>query len=166
MVTNHAKGSKWDADREGPFKVLRQNQSGAYVLMDPMGDEMGKHYTSEMIFPINKVPNEPSKIATEPIKPQEETFEVKKIIDHNQTANGYEYLVQWKGYDSDEDSWVKGSDFDTLKPINLYWRKMKKVKQRGTTSVNNKPNVSTSGLGGSHVRSRPIKTPVRFRTDT
>ena len=31
-------------------------------------------------------------------------YEVEKILDHRGTQNNKEYLVRWKGYDSEEDS--------------------------------------------------------------
>ena len=37
-------------------------------------------------------------------------YEVEKILDHRGAKSNKEFLVRWKGYDSDEDSWIKEKD--------------------------------------------------------
>ena len=37
-------------------------------------------------------------------------YDVEKILDHRGTKNNKEFLVRWKGYDPDEDSWIKEKD--------------------------------------------------------
>jgi len=36
-------------------------------------------------------------------------YEVEKILDHRGTKSK-EFLVRWKGYDSEDDSWIKEKD--------------------------------------------------------
>jgi hypothetical protein len=179
MVANQLKNSKWEVDREGPFQIVRQNKGGAYILRDALGEEMEKKYTVEMLSPIDEQLT--AKNAMGHPLTEGPSCEVQTVLDHKETSDGYKYLVKWKGFDISENSWVKGSDFDSLKPINKYWKWLKKNEQAATTvkpregdnkQANNKTTQkvsatskdSTSGLGGSHVRSgRKIQKPDRYR---
>lgn len=49
-------------------------------------------------------------------------FEVEAVIGHRETANGKEYLIRWKGYGQDEDSWEKESNLNCRKLLNAYIR--------------------------------------------
>jgi len=41
-----------------------------------------------------------------PDEPEEELYIIDRIIDQRQKKNGEkEYLIQWKGYDEDENTW-------------------------------------------------------------
>lgn len=52
----------------------------------------------------------------------EREFEVEAIINHRETASGKEYLIRWKGYDEDEDSWEKESNLNCQKILKAYIR--------------------------------------------
>ena len=40
-------------------------------------------------------------------------YEVERILDHRGTKSK-EFLVRWKGYDSEDDSWIKEKDVTQL----------------------------------------------------
>ena len=48
---------------------------------------------------------------------------VSRIIDHRRKASGKgtEYLVEWKGFDSEHNSWVVESDILDLELLTTYW---------------------------------------------
>lgn len=55
-------------------------------------------------------------------------YVVEKIVDHKQQPNGgYSYLVKWKGWNEDSNSWVAQGDFDGLALINKYWKELGQV---------------------------------------
>jgi hypothetical protein len=49
MVLDQYKSSKWELIYEGPYEVVRQDQSGAYVLKDNLGEIMEPKRTIEML---------------------------------------------------------------------------------------------------------------------
>ncbi|CAD6193273.1 unnamed protein product [Caenorhabditis auriculariae] len=50
--------------------------------------------------------------------------EVKKILKHRRNKKGaFEYFVRWKGYGSDEDSWVAEKDMIDAPPLRVYNQK-------------------------------------------
>jgi hypothetical protein len=57
---------------------------------------MLKHYHDNLEHKRGKTSNEP----------EEELYLIERIIDEREKKNGSrEYLVQWKGYDEDENTW-------------------------------------------------------------
>jgi hypothetical protein len=46
------------------------------------------------------------KTPPKPIKDDELLYEVKRVLSARMGRNGPEYLVQWKGYSHDEDTWI------------------------------------------------------------
>ena len=66
-----------------------------------------------------------------------EHYVVEKILDHKKVDNEYQYLVKWKGYGSEFNSWETVDCFDGLDTISKYWKdrnkknkKLDKKKQR------------------------------------
>ena len=123
MAIDHTRGSKWEPVYEGPFEVVKQNSGGAYTLKNAMGDEIPWNYTIEMLKGIPKVRSESNN--------DEEHFEVEKIVDHQlEGVNGWKYLVKWKGYSDDENTWVRCEDFDSTLPIQKYWKERSKSRKK------------------------------------
>ena len=104
--------TKGNANYEGPFKVLERTKYGTYVLLDSTGALYQK-----------RVPANHLKIISIPdaLMDRERSFEVEAILDHRGTVRTREYFVKWKGYDDDENSWVKAADFDATDLITSYW---------------------------------------------
>ncbi|KAI7847013.1 hypothetical protein BDC45DRAFT_419580, partial [Circinella umbellata] len=52
---------------------------------------------------------------------ENKTFEVQYIITHKKVLDKYEFLVKWKNYKKDYNSWVKEHDFINKDIIKDYW---------------------------------------------
>jgi hypothetical protein len=52
-----------------------------------------------------------------------EEFFVDSIIDHRKIGKGYRYLVHFKGFGSEDDRWISGSELDNNEALENYWKK-------------------------------------------
>ena len=93
-------------------------------MKNTMGDVIPWNYTVEMLKGVPRDQN---------ISDDEDSnhFEVEYIVDHREEGtNGFSYLVKWKGFDNSDNTWVKGRDFDSLEPIQYYWKKRAKARKQ------------------------------------
>ena len=102
--------NKFEPAYHEPYKVLRRNRGGAYILEDSTG----------ALYPRN-VP--PSHLKTIPNQDADQTssFEVEAILNHVEDKEGIKYHVRWKDYSEDHDSWEPHTSFDDLETISKYW---------------------------------------------
>ena len=92
----------------GPFKIVRRNKGGAYILQDTTGEIFHRNTTaSEM--KLSKVPFAINHSV------------IKSILDHRQTPTGlFEYHVLWaNGYET----WEPANHFDDNQVLFAYHRK-------------------------------------------
>ncbi|EIE90539.1 hypothetical protein RO3G_15250 [Rhizopus delemar RA 99-880] len=107
---------------KGPYRVVRQVQGGAYILRDVDETLMSRNYS----------PEELKLISQDEIIPKDELYEIEAIINHRGEPGNREYLVRWKNYSKDDDSWLTAEAFTDPESINIYWRKMgKSINQNG-----------------------------------
>lgn len=71
---------------------------------------------------------------------EEEEYEIESIVDHQEKKFGKQlgFLVKWKGYGEEDNSWVSEEDAQNAKDIIVeYWRQVnaKKAKSAASTSV-------------------------------
>lgn len=52
-------------------------------------------------------------------------YEVEAILNHRDTVSGRQYLIRWKGYDSDEDSWENEKNLTCPKILTTYMKSAK-----------------------------------------
>jgi hypothetical protein len=169
MVINHQKGSKWEPHYDGPYTVDHRHAGGAYTLRNALDEVLNERFTIEMLKPTGATSSESEAQELD----DAESYEVAKVLDHRLVQpRGYEYLVKWKGYSDEDNSWVAATDFGTMKPIVQYWKRLKREQKRASSdgaqrkkprtavsgehdaSIGGSANLvdSTVGLGGSHVR--------------
>ncbi|KAJ8651513.1 hypothetical protein O0I10_012926 [Lichtheimia ornata] len=113
MVRVQSRGSKLAPAYEGPYTVLRKTQGGTYVLQDETGALMSRNY----------VPSELKLISQDDVVPIDELYEVEAILNHRGQPGKRQYLVRWKGYGEDEDSWLDPDAFTDPDFILQYWKR-------------------------------------------
>ena len=57
----------------------------------------------------------------------EEQYEVETIIQHRRKGNRYEYLIKWKGYGSNENTWEPEVNLSNSEEILKEYRKTHQV---------------------------------------
>jgi hypothetical protein len=98
--------------RAPTFKVVGKS-SKTYTLQDNSG----------ALLPHNYPPSALKLISSDPIF-SSVSYEVDAILNHRATDDGgYEYLVRWKNFSKDHDSWEPASQFDDETTITNYWRR-------------------------------------------
>lgn len=107
MLSVASRQSKLHPQYEGPFKILRRTKGGSYTLLDSTGS----------LYPKNVSPDKLKIISLPDVAP---SYEVERILDHRGPISKREYLVRWKGYSSDQDSWEPASNFDSPLLIQQY----------------------------------------------
>lgn len=98
--------------RYGPFAIKEKIGQGAYRLKLPDGWIIHDVFNEALLTPHEK----PSfKIQDKPTPPppeiinEEEEYEVEEIRGHRRRGRGTQYLVHWKGYNNEEDTWIAES---------------------------------------------------------
>ena len=109
-TTEKIKGVK-TAPWTGPFKILHRTKGGAYILETLDGD----------LHPTNAPPNLLKLVSSGATLDSEPSYGIDAILQHRETDSGYEYLVKWKGYGEDENTWEPFSNFNSIEAIQKYW---------------------------------------------
>jgi hypothetical protein len=84
---------------------------------------------------------------------EEEEYEIEAILDSKRNVfgpNTIGYLVKWKGYESEHNSWVAEEDAGNAQElINQFWRDNKKKKSGKKEPVSSKARQSRQSTGGA-----------------
>ncbi len=106
---NVNRASKWEPLYEGPLVVVGQDDRGAYALRGAEDKLYDRHFAMDQLKVVRGIKFK-------------EQFVVEKILDDRMTARGKEYLVKWKNYDDDQNTWEPLAMFLDWKIINMYER--------------------------------------------
>ncbi|KAF8748753.1 hypothetical protein RHS01_10607 [Rhizoctonia solani] len=98
--------NKLDPKRLGPFKVTEKVSSHAYRLELPETLKIHDVFYVGLLSKAHKSPNQPfpSRPPPETIEGEEE-YEVEQIIDSKRQRGKWFYLIKWKGYGPEDNSW-------------------------------------------------------------
>ena len=94
---------KLDYKKLGPFKIKRQVSTVNYELELPDGMRIHPVFHVSLLEPASPDAKTETQLETETDPDQE--YEVEEILDQRWVRNQQEYLVKWKGYSQEENTW-------------------------------------------------------------
>ena len=105
---------KLDHLQLGPFAIKRKLNFDNYELQLPTRMRIHPIFHVSLLIPTkNPITRENYDIA-------EDTFEVDKILDKRASRGKTEYLVRWKGYDSNDDTWEPTENLSCPEKVREY----------------------------------------------
>lgn len=108
--TTSRPSAKLDHKNLGPFRVLQQHGNSAFTLQLP---STWRVHPTFHISLLEKAPDHATTTNSGPepfIVNNEPEYEVEVILDHKMVRGTSKYLVKWKGYSSEENSWLREED--------------------------------------------------------
>ena len=92
MARDDTRSGKFSPYFEGPYKVVKRNRGGAYLLLDHDGVLLHRAYAPAQLVSVPSPPEAP--VDTSDI------YTVDKILAHRKHGRDYEYLISWKDCDA------------------------------------------------------------------
>jgi hypothetical protein len=167
MTLDETRTSKLDPVYEGPFRVLRRNQGGSYELLDADGTLLKRRFAPSQL----KLIRDPKP------KPTHDVYIVEDIVDDRVNDDGHvEYLVKWKGFSEDENTWEPKEHFIDINIIKKYEDRKRqqgsstptavKTRQQPRRASKTKAVVAETGSVALKNRTRTNNQPTRSRRAT
>ena len=114
--------SKLDPIWMGPCEILRHVQSGRYTVKTPFGSEDHHMDSFKPYYPDLKGKSIPFHYYRPQTAPEDDNWQVEKILKHRTIDGRTEWLVKWKGYD--KSTWESAGQF--VGYANSEWREYNK----------------------------------------
>ena len=120
---------KFTAKKEGPFKITKVLSSLSYQL------EILKSWKIHLVFHASLLTPYKENDIHSPNYPQpppdlingEEEYKVERILKHRGHPKHHQYLIRWKGYAADEDSWQNKADLGNASELLQEYKKRAKL---------------------------------------
>lgn len=93
---------KLDHVKIGPFKILEKIGKLSYRLQLPKGMRTHPVFHVSLLEKASQKTPIQTRITTDP---DEDTYEVERILDRQRITNKNYYLIKWAGYSSNENTW-------------------------------------------------------------
>ena len=108
---------KLDPKFTGPYKVLRQATGGNYILSSTRNQPLHRSYPLDQLKLVDQTCA--AEIWTAACSTK--LFPLDCIVDHRYVNGALQFLLQWKGHDSDFNSWETESAIADPDMVAAYW---------------------------------------------
>ena len=120
---------KFTTKREGPFKITKVLSSLSYQLEIPKSWKIHPVFHASLLTPFRE--NDIHGLNYPQLPPNlingEEEYKVEQILKHQGRPKCHQFLIRWKGYSADEDSWQLESDLRNASELLLEYKKRAKL---------------------------------------
>ena len=117
---------KFTPKREGPFTITKVLSPIVYQLRLPKTWKIHPIFHASLLSPYreNEVHGKNFPVPPPDLIDGEEEYEIEKIIRHRGTPSTRSFLIRWKGYSAEEDSWVPERDLKNAKSTLTAYKKL------------------------------------------
>ena len=117
---------KFAPKREGPFTITKVLSPIVYQLRLPKTWKIHPVFHASLLSPYreNEVHGRNFPVPPPDLINGEEEYEIEKIIRHRGTSSTRSFLIRWKGYLAEEDSWVPEQDLKNAKSALAAYKKL------------------------------------------
>ena len=149
MLENPRRTSKFNPRYVGPFKVLRRNRGGAYVIQDMSGKLYSRNASAAQLKLISD-------------EAGEDEYEVERILQHRGEPNNYQYLIKWKNFSNTWNTWEPYHNLtNCAKMIDEYWKSTGLVKPWKSTPKSKQPRSRKTVRTETPISATPTIIPNR-----
>lgn len=114
------RAKKLEPRYNGPYRVSSVTSGGLYVLRNHHKRALKRPYPIDQLKVITD-PEIAEEIWTAACDPDGKFAPVSALLDHQRINGVSHYLVRWKGFGPDEDSWTAETDIGDSDLITAYW---------------------------------------------
>ena len=117
---------KFAPKREGPFTITKVLSPIVYQLCLPKTWKIHPVFHASLLSPYRKNEVHGWNFPAPPpdLIDGEEEYEIEKIIRHHGPPSSHSFLIRWKGYSAEEDSWVPEQDLKHAKSALTSYKKL------------------------------------------
>ena len=130
-----ARNLKWNildpnfAPKQGPFTITRVLSPLAYELKLPTSWKIHPVFHTSLLTPYRENEIHGLNFPAPPLdlNDNKEEYKIKQILKHCGPPNNRSYLIRWKGYTAEEDTWLKEAKLGNAMEFLYTYKKRIKV---------------------------------------
>ena len=121
---------KFSPKREGPFVITKVLSSLSYQLKLPSAWKIHLVFHASLLTPYRENEIHGPNFPTPPpdLIDNKEEYEVEQILKHRCRPKSLSFLIQWKGYTAEEDSWEPEANLGNASELLKDYKRRNKLK--------------------------------------